>query len=533
MTTTAKAEKPKNAVKPKNSKRGGIQITGDGKFPLVPIDKIEIAERPAPGEEHLKLYYNPRDLESFTPESMTQLRSSIRTDGLQSPPLVRAFTENGVVVKIELIAGERRLRSVLHIIEHDLPCFDEDQKRPQKYKTGQVVVCKGHFGQVVSQDANDVTVQILDDANVLTEEERVFAKEDVYPTVAGSKFYAAIPCRVAYDIDDKRALRLAFSENDKHKSLSTKEEIALVERLKLRGLKVAEISEMLDANETWVSQTANFRTDLPPAALEKLLDGSMKRHVAVNIMGYKPADRDKAFAMAVEVEAEETKKKIEDADDEMAKAQDDEILALADKKKAAKAGDTKGANKAARVAASAATKAKKAEEKKKRAEEEKGQIRTGHIQKGAAKAGLSPKKAKILPKEEIEEYYITGMEDHLDGESVDPICGEEIPADLAAIVRATAAAILNGNRDPLSVIRQYKIEQEEWTVKKAKSDPRDRDDEDDDDYDDEDDEDFDGPSDEELTGLDDDEFDDDGELGDDDLAVVRGRGRGVDDDEDY
>lgn len=527
-TSPAKNSKAKNQPAKSKGQSSGIPITGDGKFPVVPVNSIEIVERPKTGEEHLKLYFNPRDISSFTPESMSQLRLSIRSDGLQTPPIVRATTSDKQVVKVELIAGERRLRSVQYIVEHDLPCFDEDCKRPQKYKVDQVVVCKGHFAKVVSHD-EQVTVQILDDDNNLTNEQREFAVEDVYPTVPGSVLYAAIPCRVYYDISDARALRLAFAENDKAKSLSTREEIALVERLGRfgGGMKVAEIAELLGTNETWVSQTANFRTALPEEALEKLLDGSMKRHVAVNIMAYKPDDRKKAFEFAVEVESRESAAKIAEAEDEAAQAEDEEILALSDKKKAAKAGDMKGANKAARTASSAATKAEKARKKKERAEAEAGQIKTSHIQKGAAQAGLVPKKAKMLPKEEIEERYISALEGLLDGETTDPICGEEIPGDLVAMVRLTAMGIINGTLDPLCIIRQYMIEQQRWEPQTEDEDGDEDDEELDDDDFDPDDEEMSGPSDDDLDSLDDDDFDDD-----DDFAPVRGRGRYDDDDYD-
>lgn len=520
---SAKAAVPPTAKNSKNSKsKNGIQITGEGRYPLVPVQSIEIVERPAEGQEHSKLFYNPREIESFTPETMGELRDSIRMDALQQPPLVRAFTDGkDNVTKVELIAGERRLRSVQHIVEHDLPCFDEDAGQPEKYKAGDVVVSKGVFGRVLKHNGAEVTVQILDSDNKLTKTERTFAAEDVYPTAPGSKLYERIPCRVAYNISDQKALRLAFTENDKSKSLSTKEEIRLVERLGRMDLKVAEIAELLGTNETWVSQTANFRTALPETAFERLLDGTMKRHVAVNIMGYKPADRQKLFDATVKAEQEETAEKIKGADNEMTQAEDEELLALDEQQQAAKAGDNKGAAKAGRKAAGAASKAAKAREKKERAESESGQIKTGHVQKGASSAGINPKKAKILPKEEIEERYVTGMEEYLEGDGTDPLTGEEVPSEMAAIVRLTAIAIMSGNRDPLSPIRQYMVEQGTWEVKGDSS----GDDEDDEysDEEDEDDEDADGPSDEDLEALDADNFDED----DEDLVTTsRGRGRG-------
>lgn len=507
--TTKNPPAKKTPAKAKNSpsKRGCIQITGEGKYPLVETARIEIVERPEEGED--KLFFNPREEDSFTPESMTQLRNSIRSDGLQTPPLVRAFTDKDEIVKVELIAGERRLRSIQHIIEFDLPCFDEDAPRQKKYTAGATVVCKGHFANVISHEGEEIVAQILDGDCNPTNEQRTFNVSDVYPTVSGKAFYASIPCRVAYDITDSRALRLAFTENDKAKNLSTKEEIALVERLERRKLKVAEIAELLGTNETWVSQTSNFRKALPEEAFKRLLNGSMKRHVAVNIMGYKPADRKKLFEATLEAEAAETSAAISAAKEEAEIAEDTEMLALSDAEKLAKAGDTTGAKKATRAAKTAATKVTKARDKQARAESEAGQIKTSHIQKGASAAGLSPKKAKMLSKEEIEERYVVGLELALEGGEVDPICGEEIPANLAAIVRLTAMAILAGNRDPLHAIRSYMIEEGDWNVKTADEEDDEEtflgDDDDDDDESDDDD----GPSDEDLEALDDEEYEDD------------------------
>lgn len=467
MPTTKSAKS--SPAKPAVTKRGGgIQITGEGKYPLVPTSCIQIVERPPPGKESEQLFYNPRGLESFKPEEMAEFRFSVRLDGLQTPPLVRAFVERGVVVRVELIAGERRLRSIQYIIDRDLPCLDEDAKRPDKFKAGQVVIAKSHFAKVVEHDNKGVLLQLFDINDKLTDKQLLCQSDDVFPTVPGSVLYEKMPCRVASDISDAKALRLAFTENDKSKSLSTKEEIILVERLTRRGMKVADIAETLGTNETWVSQTANFRVALPKAAFDRLLTGQMKRHVAVHIMGYKLEDRDKLFKATIEAEAEETQERIERADNEAIMAEDDEVLALDDEKKAAKAGDTRTAAKAGKRAAAAATRAVKARTKQSQAEKEAGQIKTGHVARAASTAGLSPKKSKMLSKEDIEERYVVGMEAYLSGDETDPICGEEIPGDYAAIVRITAASILGGQRDPLAAIRQYMVEQEKWEVPDAR-----------------------------------------------------------------
>lgn len=189
------------------TQKTSLVIDGEGKFLLIPIDLIELAERPDEGEESKRLFFNPRSMDSFDTAEMTRLRESIRLDGLQQPPVVRVFTKDGdkdgEILKIELIAGERRFRSMTKLFEDDEQCYDEDTKQ----------------------------------------------------MVSGRALYAKLPCKVIYNIDDQQALRIAFKENNEHKSLTIKEEVALVERLSLMGMKQDQISELLQTNVTWISQT--------------------------------------------------------------------------------------------------------------------------------------------------------------------------------------------------------------------------------------------------------------------------------------
>jgi len=449
MTTTTKSK--------------SIKITGEGKYPSVPLDQIEIVERPAKGRETEQLFYNPRSIESFTPAEMQELLLSIRTDGLQQPPQVRALTEKGKVVAVQLIAGERRLRTLLKIVENDYPCFDEDAEAPKKYRAGAVVLHKGRFAKVVSHKTASLAIQFfLADGLTLGEEQRDVAAEEVFPTIPGSKLYHQIPCRVAYDCTDERALRLAFTENDKSQSLETREEIALVERLQRMGMKQGEIADMLGTNETWVSQTLNFQEALPKEAYKKLLDGTMTRHVAVHIMGFKPEDRQKLFEATKKAEEEDTARRLEEAQDELEQAEDEEELALAEAKKAEQNDDETTAKKARRTVRSAQTRQKKAKEKKDRVEDEKGTIKQSHVARGAAAANLSPKKAKMMPKEQIQEI-IDSLAALEDGETEDPDYGENIPADLVMAVRRTCTAILEGRHSPgLDIIRSIQIDLGRW-----------------------------------------------------------------------
>lgn len=77
---------------------------------------------------------------------------------------------------------------------------------------------------------------------------------------------------------------------------------------------------------------------------------------------------------------------------------------------------------------------------------------------------MTPRKKKLLPKEQIEELYVKGMVKASQGGVNDPITGEEIPMDQASIVRRTAKAILDGELDPFAVIRDYNVSNGIWTL---------------------------------------------------------------------
>ena len=443
----------------KSNNDSGIEIIGNGKYPLVPLDSITIVERPKDGES--KLFYNPRGLSSFTPEKMEQLQYSIRADGLQQPPIVRAVSNGKKITDIELIAGERRIRSCKSIYQDDLPCFDEDASKPDHFETGDIVIHRGRFGTVHKQQDEAVIID-FDDDHLGSSERKKCDYEDVSPTVSGRELYENVPCKVVHDCSDQRALRLAFTENDQSEPLTIAEEIALVQRLEQMGHKQDEIAEMLGSNVTWVSQTSNFEQQLPEKAFQKLIDGEMARHVAVHLLSFAPDDRESLFEASIAAEAEETAIKIKEYREEKERLEDEEELFLADAKKAKKLGDEKLAKRAIRKANSVASKAEKAAERLRRAKSEKGTIKQGHVKKGAVASGLQPKKAKSLDKSDIETTFVEGIVQYLEGDGVCDKTGEAVPADYAAIVHRTALAIIAGVRDPLHPIREYMIEVGHW-----------------------------------------------------------------------
>ena len=443
-------------------KNGASKSQAQGtKYPLIPLNKIVIVERPKPGEETNKIFYNPRSLESMDPDSMTALRESIQIDGLQQPPLVRSITKGGNVDRYELIAGERRYRSVQWLVKHDVPCYDEDKDAPVKYKAKDWVVYRSRVAQVakVTGQTYSLKVQCADEMLEFFD----VSHKDLSPTTPASKLYANIECKVSHNCDDYRALRLAFTENDKSKPLTVQEEIDLVERLSRTGIKQDRICEIIGQNVTWVSQTANFRTQLPEEAFQKLLQGKLARNVAVTILSYSPEDRQTLYNATKQAEQEATKQAILTAQKRLEQAEDAEDLAVDAKEQAEAVGDASSAAKAAAKAARAAQKTKQERKKKAETEASAGTIRQGHIQRGAAEAGLMPKKARMLPKQDIRDL-VKSLEKMIGESPTDPVTGDEVPEENLILMRSMVQAILMGIRDPFVVHRNAMVEAGLWEV---------------------------------------------------------------------
>ena len=444
---------------------GEFDIRDNGTFPMVPPDAIEIIER---SEDNL--FYNPRSLASFDPERMASLQQKIQIDGLQQPPIVRTVSEKGKVVAVQLIAGERRLRSILGLIEQDVPCYDNSIPIPKVYKRGDVVVYQRRLGSVSKQDGKTVHIELWEegsgDTHLDTEEvEANFG--DVMPTLPSSELFSHIPTKMYEDISDERCISLAFSENDDSQPLTIEEEIALVERLTQRGYKQVKIAEMVlgkkhKTNVTWVSQTANFRNDLPKRAFNKLLDGTLKRNVAVRLLSYPADQRSKVFQEAVKVEKEEHKAVVQELETTAQDLQDEAEALHAQAEDAAMSGNNQKAASLTKKAESAEGKSDKASEKAKKKKKEGGSIRQGHIDAAASRTGAKTRRAKMLPKAQIEEIQKHLAKATKKGGKC-PVTENDLPPELVTVASYVIEGIMTGERDWTAPIRRYMIEQGQWT----------------------------------------------------------------------
>lgn len=454
----------------KRRSRKGIQLVGDGSgYPRVPLSAIEIVERPPEGQEHTKVFYNPRKLSSFTPESMVELYWSIRTDELLEPLVVRVLGDADNISAVQLLAGERRLRTLMRLVSENVPCYSSELAVPKKWRANSVVLFEGRFAQVKKHNTDGVEIDLWDEQDKATGELLTVPADELLPTIPATKLYDTVACKVLHNITDERAMRVAMTENQKHRSLTIAEEVEAVERLTRMGLRQQKIAYMLATNITWVSQTSSFRSELPDEAFEKLMRGEMSRNVAVNFLGYHFKDRQTLFEATVKAEEEDTRQKLLEHQLAQEQAEDEKEILEESAKQAEEAGDDKTAAKRRKKAEAAEKKAKKEAERKARIEEKKGTIKSGHVQKAAATTGIKPKKAKVLPRPDIE-AFIAAADKLIGKKTIDPICQESVPDEALCFVKATAEAILSGQRDPLAVIRTVKVGSGKWSVADTEED---------------------------------------------------------------
>lgn len=439
--------------------KSGISIKSHEKFPLVPLDSIHIV----PKTTEDRLFCNARGDDCFAVEKLQNLIYSIRCEGLLKPLTGRPIGSKTCITHVELIAGERRTRSIQEIVVQNLPCFDEDQTKPQLFEAGDVVIVKKRFGIVETQVGKNVIVS-LESVNGLVEETVDCLYADVYPTRPGSEVFEYVHMKLIADCSDERALGINWEENDTGEPLSSRDEVGLIERLVEKGMKQEAIAEMLNSNITFVSQTASFREQLPSQAFEKLLEGTMSRHMAVHMLSFPQEKRLEYFEGMQAEEQRQTSIAISKFKDEEEQSKDEAEIYEEEANLAETNGNLVEAAKLRKKAASAKLKASKAAERKARAQNDKGIIKQGHATKAAAKLGLKPRKAKMLPREQIEELYITNMIDFSTRKMRDPVTAQEVPNEMACIVRRTAQAILDGEYDALSVIRDYMVSNGRWTL---------------------------------------------------------------------
>lgn len=187
--------------------------------------------------------FNPRGLSNpgFGPEKMSALREGIKKDGVNHPLLVRV--ENG---KNKLIAGERRLRAVLGLI-------DEDEDALRKIESGEKV------------------------PRVMCWNQRTKKMEPALDA------YSDIECKIVTISDEKEYTRQSVQENTLHEPLTDYELLLQCDKLQQAGFTRAEQSDIMGMSEAWISQSHSLL-----AADEHLLmymeQGKLSRTAAITFL---------------------------------------------------------------------------------------------------------------------------------------------------------------------------------------------------------------------------------------------------------
>lgn len=417
------------------------------------LSSIKVADR-----DSGQLFFNPRHSDAFSREFLSDLYNSIRIDGLLESPVVREY-EDGY----QLIAGERRYRTICNLVKDDVPCYSRSLPRPKKWNNGAVVIHHSQLACFVEYiDSQNCEIQYYDDNEKLGDFVTVPVAE-LRPTAPASKVYHTLRCTVIPDCDDDWAIRIAMAENQNQMPLTMAEEIALCERLEKLGKKQQEICRLVGRDATWVCHTLNFRKQLPQEAFDCLIENKMVRNVAVQFFKYPEEFRANLLKMAESLASKEKASMCQEIQEELNELQDLEEL-HADM--AVNAPDSQTAKFHAKKSKSAASASKKTRKKKEHLEESQGCIQQGHIENAAAELGLKPKTPKCLSRKDIEKFYVTGINKILknskSGKIFDPVFEEEIQPLYLAVAQGVAQGILDGDRDPLLVLRNIFMDQGVW-----------------------------------------------------------------------
>jgi ParB-like chromosome segregation protein Spo0J len=191
---------------------------------------------------------NPRTRKNdgWSPEKMERLRQNIAKDGLNHAIQVRPLEDGH-----RLIAGERRLRSILSLLEEDAK-LQKEGKEP--------LLCKNPRN----------------------------TKMEPATTV-----YKTVECKVLDCSNDRDALRRAIAENVLHENLSDHELLSLVKDLQNQGFSRTEQAEIMDNSEAWISQSHTL-LECHEMILEAMENGILSRTAAITFI---PIPRDKVVAV--------------------------------------------------------------------------------------------------------------------------------------------------------------------------------------------------------------------------------------------
>lgn len=193
------------------------------------------------------VWKNPRTERNagFSLDEMTRLQEDIRINGLKLPLEIRSLKEVW-----NLIAGERRLRSILDLIADNKLCFNRITRKMEP----------------------------------------------------ASQVYAKVCCVETTCADDREAMIAAVMENFLHAPLTEYEILLQCQLLEDAGLSRKDQAERLGKSEAWISQTFSLLDPekCHPKVLEAMADDILGRTQALQFLTYAPEKVEAILTRAIE-----------------------------------------------------------------------------------------------------------------------------------------------------------------------------------------------------------------------------------------
>lgn len=200
-------------------------------------------------ERNKGAFWNAR--QTLNHQTLASTRESIRTVGLNQPIVVRLLPDKAH----ELVAGERRLRCILWLLDRNAECYNKETKQMEP----------------------------------------------------AHKVYATVECRVEVDCDDKRASKLSVCENLERENVNELDLmtycIDLCNLVAEDGTPVYrrdEVQEVIGRSQGWISQTMSLY-DLSDRAKKMLGDGSLPRTTALYLLKLDPDKVDMVLDLAAKM----------------------------------------------------------------------------------------------------------------------------------------------------------------------------------------------------------------------------------------
>jgi ParB-like chromosome segregation protein Spo0J len=222
---------------------------------FVPADQIFILELSDLGDQD-DVRFNPRGLENggFAPENMESLKHAIKTQGLDTPLLVRKQDKG-----YGLLAGERRLRSILQLIEDDEECFNP--------ATNKIIPASALYLKI------------------------------------------GVECKVKECKSEIEYLKVSIGENVLHEPLTDYDLLIQLNRMERANVSRGQQAETMHKSEAWVSQSHSILAS-HPQILSLMKTGKLSRTAAITFINIPKDKIEDVLNKAIEITFADAEKKV-------------------------------------------------------------------------------------------------------------------------------------------------------------------------------------------------------------------------------